>query len=606
MNFFRQRDEALASSFWLYWVFGLGILGFVFAINVATYLILNLGKSRVDLMHPIFLWVTVVTVGIIALGALFKSLSLNDGGASIALEIGATLVDSSSTDPEELRLLNVVEEMAIAAGVPVPAIFVLKSEGGINAFTAGTHFGNAAIVVTTGALKLLSRDELQGVIAHEFSHIFHEDVRINMRLLILISGIFAISAIGRGLFQSAGRSTGRSSKNAAQVMLLGGILFLIGYAGVLMGRLIQSAISRQREYLADASAVQYTRNSKGIEGALKKIGGINGQSYVDAENTEEIAHFFFADSRKAGFFSAFATHPPILKRIRLLDPAFNGKFPQLASVKIENVQKPAEDVKEAAAGARKIAANLSTSGDLLAQIPANIREIAKDPYSARALLFALVFHEKGYAEHEQNLYLEQHFEPHFVSLVTKIFETIRPFSGEIRLILLNLTLPMLQKLSASQLKDFIFTIEPFMRADKKLDLFEYLIVKVILLYCRPRKNISNPITKISEVDEDLQKLFSYLAYTDAASTTTAAPAYKKAEDFLGVPLKPILPNEVLQLKELDSAINRLSNLALALRTQVLNASVEIVTANGVCQAGEREFLRLISLAFNCPMPLLRS
>jgi Zn-dependent protease with chaperone function len=236
--------------------------------------------------------------------------------------MGARAINPNTTDPDERKLLNVVEEMAIASGVPVPQVYVMDEEDGINAFAAGHKPGDATVTVTRGCMKILTRDELQGVIGHEFSHLLNGDMRLNLRLMGIIFGILCLAIIGRVLLQ-----TGRG-REKNPLPLLGLALLVIGYIGVFFGRLIQAAVSRQREFLADASSVQFTRNPGGITGALKKIGGLgeNG-SRLGHAHTEELSHMFFGNGVTAPFIGLLETHPPLAERIRAFDPAFDGKFP---------------------------------------------------------------------------------------------------------------------------------------------------------------------------------------------------------------------------------------------------------------------------------------
>src|SRR4051812_7989234 len=266
----------------------------------------------------LFLASTLGTLGIIGTGSFFKTLSLARGGRAVAELLDGRLGNPNSTDAQERKLLNIVEEMAIASGVPVPQVYVMDGEPGINAFAAGHSASDAAVSVTRGALTMLTRDELQGVIAHEFSHLLNGDMKLNLRLMGLIFGILCLTVIGRVLIRTSGK------KNP--LPLLGLALIIIGWVGVLFGRLIQAAVSREREFLADASAVQFTRNPSGLAGALKKIGGLAEGSQLQTNRAEEASHFFFANGLKSRFFG-FATHPPLIERIKALDPSFDGKYP---------------------------------------------------------------------------------------------------------------------------------------------------------------------------------------------------------------------------------------------------------------------------------------
>ena len=274
------------------------------------------------------------------MGSGFKTLELAQGGSAVATALGGRPVSPTTADPNERKLLNVVEEMAIAAGVPVPQVYLLPEERGINAFAAGHSTSDAAVTVTGGAIKLLTRDELQGVIGHEFSHILNADMRLNLRLIGIIFGIICLTVIGRILLRTRGRRN--------PLPLLGLALLLIGWIGVLFGRLIQAAVNRQREFLADASSVQFTRNPAGLAGALRKIGGLSYGSKLAAAHAEEASHMFFSNGMGESFFHLMDTHPPLAARIRAIDPSFDGTFPPVAVTGEESATPPVSPLRRQA------------------------------------------------------------------------------------------------------------------------------------------------------------------------------------------------------------------------------------------------------------------
>src|SRR3569833_2160121 len=278
--------------------------------------------------HPLwnpklFIGVAIGTLAVIGIGSGFKTLELAQGGSAVSSMMGGREICPNTTDLDERKLLNVVEEMALASGVPVPGVYVMDNEQGINAFAAGHTTSDATVTVTRGCMKLLTRDELQGVIAHEFSHILNGDMRLNLRLLGIIFGILCLAVIGRVLLYA--RSSNSRDRNP--LPFVGLALLAIGYVGVFFGRLIQAAVSRQREFLADASAVQFTRNPLCLAGALKKIGGLGEEgSRVRAAHSEEVSHMFFGNGMPTPLFGLLATHPPLEERIRAIEPNFDGKF----------------------------------------------------------------------------------------------------------------------------------------------------------------------------------------------------------------------------------------------------------------------------------------
>jgi len=351
MDFFAHQDRARSASRRLLILYALSVMGVLITLNVAAVLMVgasqDVDQSRVlgrgietsinnparfePTPVPVIIAITTACVaGIIVLASLFKRSQLGGDGANVAQMMGGTLVDPTTPDPAERKLMNVVEEMAIASGVPVPRVYLLQNETGINAFAAGETIDRAVIGVTRGCVQTLSRDQLQGVVAHEFSHIVNGDMKLNMRLIVLNFGIMALGVIGYYIVSLAPRSSARSSgkdKGAGilAVLAVGLVLMIVGYVGTFFGRLLQAAVSRQREYLADASAVQFTRDPRGISGALKVISGFLSGSSIQSAHAREVSHMFFASGVSAWLGGLTATHPPIEKRIRAIEPDWNGK-----------------------------------------------------------------------------------------------------------------------------------------------------------------------------------------------------------------------------------------------------------------------------------------
>src|SRR5437868_2342312 len=288
MNFFHRQAEARRLSRRLVVLFALAVIAVVVAVDLVLFTILaSLQPDSPGFALPTAQWmqahagVVVVTtlsvIGVIGLSSLYKTSVLSGGGGVVARSLGGVRVSPDTTDPLQRRLLNVVEEMSIASGVPMPEVYLLEQEAGINAFAAGHNPANAAIAVTRGALTALNRAELQGVIAHEFSHVLNGDMRLNVRLMGLLFGLLVIAVLARTVlrFAPSGRSSNDKKGGGVAVILLAAVtVLIIGYVGLFFGRLIQAAVSRSRESLADASAVQFTRDPLGLRGALVKIGAL--------------------------------------------------------------------------------------------------------------------------------------------------------------------------------------------------------------------------------------------------------------------------------------------------------------------------------------------
>src|SRR6478609_3338798 len=324
MNFFERQAAARRNSSRLVLLFALAVVGIVCAVDFAAWLAFGIGtRGESGSAAPLLFVCSVLTLGVIGLGSLYRIASLRGGGETVALQMGGTPIPADTTDFNLRRLRNVVEEIAIASGVPVPKIFVLEHEAAINAFAAGYSPSDAVIAVTRGALDRLNRDELQGVIAHEFSHVLNGDMRLNIRLMGVLFGILMLALIGRKILLNGRFSR---SKDAAPVMFIALALVIIGYVGMFFGRLIKAGLSRQREYLADASAVQFTRQTQGLAGALKKLAGLPEGSKLGNSDAEEVSHMLFGQGLRLS--SMMATHPPLMERIQALDPSFKPESMQ--------------------------------------------------------------------------------------------------------------------------------------------------------------------------------------------------------------------------------------------------------------------------------------
>ena len=343
MDFFDQEAHARKRTRWLVLLFGLA----VFASIALTYLILvlpirffssalatSVSFSQLLWDARLAFWVALGALVSITLGCLYKMRLLAAGGPALAEWLGGRKIEGNPADLNEKRLRDVVEEMAVASALPVPEIYLLDRERGINAFAAGHTRDDVAIGVTLGAIKLLTRDELQGIVAHEFSHVLNGDTRLNMKLMALAHGLFWPTIVGRVLVRGSTRAPeiGESifDEDTGPVFLptapVGYLFLVIGAISLPLVRLLKSAICREREWLADAAAVQFTRNPGGIVGALKKIGGLYKAGRLDTPSAETASHLYFANSDYDPWFGFFSTHPPLAKRILAIDPAFDGQF----------------------------------------------------------------------------------------------------------------------------------------------------------------------------------------------------------------------------------------------------------------------------------------
>ncbi len=319
VDFFARQESARGTSVKLVALFTLAVIAIIAAIDLVVFVVTSRGTTGGTVAWIVV--ATVVTILIITGGTVSKMVALRGGGSAVALSVGAVPVDPTTSDPQLRRFINVVEEMSIASGVPMPRLFVLEREAGINAFAAGYTPADAAITVTGGALHQLNRDELQGVIGHEFSHILNGDMRINVRLIGLLAGILLLGLIGLRVLAFGGG--GRSRDNKGSPILFIAIAFLVlGFVGQFFAQLIQAAVSRQREWLADASSVQFTRQTTGLAGSLKKIAGLpTGSALQDTASERQVNHMLFGEGKRS-FSALWATHPPLIERIQALEPGF--------------------------------------------------------------------------------------------------------------------------------------------------------------------------------------------------------------------------------------------------------------------------------------------
>jgi Zn-dependent protease with chaperone function len=634
MDFFASQDAARRKTGLLVFYFLLAIAGIVasiYAVFTLTFLYME-GSFRFD--PQVLLIIAAATLSIILLGTLFKMAVLRGGGRKVAESLGGRLIPPNTTDFHEKRLVNVIEEMAIAAGVPVPPVYVMEGESGINAFAAGFHPDDAVIGVTRGAMQLLTRDELQGVMAHEFSHILNGDMRLNIRLIGLLQGILLISIIGRILLRSS-RFGGRGKKGNA-LPLFGLALLIIGAVGVLFGRLIKSAVSRQREYLADAAAVQFTRNPLGIGGALKKLGGLAQGSCVQAARAEEASHLFFGNALRSSWVGLFSTHPPLVDRIKRIDPSFEGKFEKVlpqpvkapppgvgAAVRTATpppipVPLPLPPLAAVAVNPRlaitqmvgaMTAANIESAQLLLAALPAALAEPVRDTLGAQAVIFRLLLSADPAVRDRQLGLLARAFDEAFAARVGALAADPAGVKPEWRIPLADLALPALKQMPPDRYPAFKAAVKSLVEADSSIDLFEYTLQHILVRHLegyfeKPRRRDA-PARAPSTLVQECRCVLSTLAHLGHEQPEAAAQAFAQAATELGLdrPLGDILPPAQCALKELDGALNRLAEAALPFKKSVMTACLKCLLYDRQVTVEERELFRAIADALDCPVPL---
>jgi len=642
MDFFARQDQARRNTKWLVVYFVLAVILIIASAYLALLLIFhgasgyqNQGRlPQFTLWNPkLFLIAAGGTLAVITCGSLFKTAQLAAGGSVVAESLGGRLVDADTRDPDERKLLNVVEEMAIASGVPVPQVFVMDQERGINAFAAGHNLGDAAVCVTRGCITTLTRDELQGVIGHEFSHILNGDMRLNLRLMGIIFGILCLAVIGRTLLYTRGNSRDRNA-----LPLVGLALMLLGWIGVLFGQLIQAAVSRQREFLADASAVQFTRNPAGLSGALQRIGALTEGSHIESAHAAEASHMFFGSPLKSSFFNIFATHPPLAERIRAIDPNWNGTFPPVRSTSPDAVEAaPVRQTRSAfppvipglplaaagLAGATAIPTarvlpslgnptpqHLHYAVELRDSLPENIRAAARQPQGACALLFALLLSDDPAVRAAQLSELATRTDPTIHALTAALAREVTATSRRARLPMVNLALPALKQMSAPQFRQFHDTLKWLIECDKRIVLFEFVLQKIIQHQVEPHFTTARATAiqfyALRPLVEDCVLLLSALAYTgqtNPADITKAFQAGVSALRLAGVSLTE-LPVNQCGLANISRALDRFAQASPQIKKVVLDACAQVVGADGIIQENEAELLRGIAETLDCPLPPL--
>jgi Zn-dependent protease with chaperone function len=619
VDFFERQDEARRHTKLLVVYFVLAVLSLVVVINVAASLIL--GVLVIGSKSELLFWITLATLAVILTGSAFKTLQLASGGSAVAELLGGRLIDSNTSDTDERKLLNVVEEMSIASGVPVPQVYVMYDEAGINAFAAGHSTSDAAISVTRGCMKLLSRDELQGVIAHEFSHILNGDMRLNLRLMGLVFGILCLTVIGRVLIRT------RARKNP--LPLVGLALIVVGWAGVFFGRLIQSAVSRQREILADAAAVQFTRNPAGLAGALKKIGGLAYGSRIESPHAEEASHLFFANGLGNSFF---ATHPPLTERIRALDPSFDGKFPRVTEESASAISPAPQvaarpEIPLAQSGAGRFVApfvaehaivahigqattqHLAYAADLRDTIPPAIEAAARDPLAASGLVCALLLASEPSMQEQQFEVLASVTSEAMLNETARIWPEVQVMPVQAKIPSLDLALPALRRLPPEQFQQFRAAIGTLAASNAKSDLFAYMLQKIVArhldTYFLPERRPVTQFYALHPLAHDCGVLLSATAYAGQEDATELSAAFAKGAEYLRQAAHceiPLLPPDECDLSGMDAALERLSQAVPQIKKNLLGACVQTVAADGVIQQGEAELLRAIADALDCPVP----
>jgi len=636
MDFFENQERARKRTSLLVFYFLAAVIMIVVVLNIvaAAGLAQQRGYTPGDTYKPpaelfiwdpeVIWWVSALTLLVIGAGTFFRWLSLRSGGRAVAEMAGGRPLDPGSANPAARRLLNIVEEMSIASGVPMPAVYVLEDEPGINAFAAGYSPNDAVVAVTRGCMERLNRDELQGVIAHEFSHILNGDMRLNIRLVSVLFGILMIAMLGRGLlrgmFYARPRGGGKGKGGGVIVIFAVGLsILIIGYIGFFFGRLIQAAVSRQREFLADAAAVQFTRNPAGIGGALKKIGAHATRGRIMNESATQFSHFFFSQAfGRASLAGLFATHPPLVDRIRAIDPSFDGKFPAA----VPEVSRPAPAPRPSApppvlpsAGAITAAVLLGSIGapttghvnrarQLIASLPPTLARAAREPAVAPAAVFALLISsEEAVRSRQFERVSASHAGPVYQAM-TELAPVAATLTAELRLPLLSIALPALRALPPADSEVFLQTVRSLIKEDDEVTLFEFAVLKALGRHMAGAHASGPQITSFNSVAPEFSLILSTLSRVGADTPEEAVAAFRVAS--ARVPMLQgsisLFDAENCTLEAVGKALDRLANGSPAIRKVLLAAACEAAASDGTIELAEAELLRAIADSLDCPVP----
>ena len=628
MDFFAAQEQARRQTRLLLLLFAIAIGSLILITNLAVAVTLwwlggdlPAGQSVAqvlsqDLRQPLphyFSWQNFGTISLLVCGAvglvmLFKWLQLRAGGKRVAEAMGGTRLNPATENPAEKQLLNVVEEMALAAGMPVPAVYLMQGEKGINAFAAGFNPADAVIGITRGALEQLDREQLQGVVAHEFSHILNGDMRLNMRLIIVLAGMLFLSLVGRMLLQSGGGSgMGVRRRGDARLAILGLLLIVLGWLGSFFGGLIKAAVSRQREYLADAAAVQFTRNPAGLAGALKIIGGYSGGSRVFSAAASEASHLFISDARSA--LADFATHPPLADRIRKLEPGWDGQFIERAMLITPPQTTTSTDRGERAAQALGVVAAVSLAGDslapaALADLPLALQQQTHDSFGAVALCFALLLHKDQAVASRQLQHIGLLTMPGMTIQVQHSAVLLTTLREGQRLPLLELALPALKNLSENQYKQFKRCLLLVIRADQEVELFEWCLYQLIRHQLDTEFGLRRPLNpaydKLEQVAGACQQVLSLLAYQD--QQVAPEVTFKRGAEYLNLGDISLLSEAQCHLDTFIEAVNQLARCYPMLKPKLLKALTAAASENDQLNPRQRELISAIAVVLDCPAP----
>jgi len=671
MDFYARQAQARSQTRWLLAAFFVAMLLVAIALDLVLFTVFGLTSPDYPDFAPlqfaarrpgVALFCTLVVLGVIGFSSLFKAIQLREGGSVVARSLGGTRIARDTSDFKRKRLHNVVEEMAIASGVPMPEIYVLEHESSINALAAGHTPANAAVVVTQGALDTLSRDELQGMIAHEFSHVLNGDMRLNVQLMGWLFGLAVVALIGRTLLRYAPR--GRRA--AGGLLAAAFAVMVLGYIGLFFARVLQAAVSRQRERLADASSVQFTRNPDGLKGTLLKVAGLPEGSAIVEADAEQTAHMLFAPA----FVRRFPrTHPTLAERILELDPRFEVKrLPALAAEALKKVpifdaaeiakinatdlaKNPASLMALAAAASAAAGGSTGTSSPAAAvgaagaaievtqptgiavpahataisekvgqvgtlhidqaqalrlALPQSFREFAESGGRARALVLALLVSRDDAVREQQFSLLAKTTSVEELGIVRDTVPVAASLEPMLRLPALLQIFPTLRRLPIAERQSLAKLADNLIRADARVEVFEFCLAHLLATLLRDEIEARSPHGNLSLEDgaAEIQVLFATLAHAGADDSRRARMAYEAGMQMVLPMRRPPYVEIADWPQRLTASLRRLEKLQPFAKKAVIEGLVKTIAHDDLLSISEAELLRTVCAALHCPLPPL--
>jgi Zn-dependent protease with chaperone function len=621
LNFFEHQDAARRSTRLMIVLYAVAVVGVVLAVTVvlgiAWYWALEERAPR-----EVYIFGAIGTLATVIVASLYHIVRLREGGEAIARLVGAQRVAAETRDPLERRLLNVVEEMAIAAGTRVPAVFDMQEETGINAFAAGYDVSNSVVAVTRGALKTLNRDELQGVVAHEFSHIVNGDMWLNIRMMGVLGGIVFIGAIGEFIMRTQGGSRSRKDSGSGGIFALGLALMVIGYVGLFFARLIKAAVSRQREFLADASSVQFTRNPTGIAGALDQIRASSGGTMIANRYAEDMSHMFFGQAVKVFMAGILDTHPPLDERIRRVLPSFGAteyrtrRAPVVADAAADDAPalatqdggKRASD--QAHAWGRSVAQSVALVGaleagkvdyarNLINRVPGALRDALHKKDGAPAVVLALLLAPPAQVQEQQLAAARAASAGRLAEAAKTLAPAAAGLGAEFRLPVIDLALPAIKSAAAEVQKELLAGLQAVIEADRRVSLHEFVVLTLVRLQLGAKPGKAE--RSIVQMRNEISLLLSLIAHA-GTQADGAAKAFAAGTKQMGFADLPLMDRKALSLPAAAEALDKLRSLAPLAKGELVGALFAAVTADGKVRIAEAELMRLVSAALDCPLP----